>query len=186
MAVLTVISYFGAGIVQVGHQRNISHGWVIANGECAPLQMAIEDREIVVDPLAQESQYLRIGLRGERTQIAIGRHISRQLVIVPEQPSQYVELLRALAAKSAIPIGKLQEDRGRLRKTHAVFLQHGNLPHLVDSGPPLRSPGTPASKVSPDRLEGLTAQREHQGKLVAISRFGEVVQSVARHRPLPR
>src|SRR5215471_7681161 len=150
MAILKDISCFVAGIVQVGHQRNISHAWVIANNECAPLQMAIEDRKIVVDPLAQEGQYLRIGLRGERTQIAIGRHVSGQLVIVPEQPSQYLELLRALAAKSAIPIRELQEDRGRLCKARAVFLQHGNLPHLVDSGPPLRCPRNPTSEISPD------------------------------------
>jgi hypothetical protein len=78
-------------------------------------------------------------------------------VIVPEQPPQYLELLCALAAKASMPIGKLQKDWGGLGKTHAIFLQHGNLPHLIDSGPPLRRLRNAACEISPDRFEGLTA-----------------------------
>jgi hypothetical protein len=105
------------------------------------LQMAVEDREIVVDPLAQEGQHLRIGLRGECTEITIGRHVSRQLLIVPEQPSQYLKLLRALAAKSTIPIGKLQEDRGGLSKARAALSASGfgaALRSLPPPSPPSR------------------------------------------------
>jgi hypothetical protein len=56
-----------------------------------------------------------------------------------------------------MPIGKLQKDWGGLGKTHAIFLQHGNLPHLIDSGPPLRRLRNAACEISPDRFEGLTA-----------------------------
>src|SRR3954470_23281560 len=45
----------------------------------------------------------------------------------------------------------------------------------------LRRARDAAAEVGPDRLEGLTAQSEHQRQLVAVPRFGKIVQPVAGH-----
>src|SRR5580692_7146058 len=58
--------------------------------------------------------------------------------------------------------------------------------HGVDPGAPLRRAGDAAAKVGPDRLEGLTAQGQHECELVAVARLREVVKAKTHRRLVSR
>src|SRR5712664_706638 len=148
--------------------------------------MLFQNPKEVVEALAEVSQHLWVGRRRECPDIAIGRHVAGQLVIVPEQPAQHLELLLGiLAAKSAVLFGQLQQYRRGLRETRAILFQHRNFAHLVDRPPPLRRSRDAAAEVGPYRLKSLATHLEHQSKLVAVSRLREILQPVGRHRRAP-
>ena len=130
-------------------------------------------------------KYARTAASGEGVKaraVAVGRHVAGELVVVPEQPAQDLEPLRLVgAAELPVALRQPQQDRRRLRQALRPVLEDRNLAHRVDRRPPLRRARDAAAEVGPDRLEGLAAQGEHEGELVAVPRFGEVVQAIAVH-----
>ena len=72
---------------------------------------------------------------------AIGRHVSRQLMVVPERPAQDLELLFLVPSpKLTVALGEPQEDRGGLGQTFRTILENGNFAHRIDARAPLRRP----------------------------------------------
>src|ERR1700759_4628279 len=88
MARCEIIAGLTAGKVQIGLHRNVGNRRPIADRERVPLQMGFEDRQKIVQPLAQISQHVRIRRGREGTLETIGCHEAGELLIVPEQNSQ--------------------------------------------------------------------------------------------------
>jgi hypothetical protein len=111
------------------------------------------------------------------------REIVNALAALPEEPTQHFEALALVfTAKSAIPLGQARQDRWRLREAQPRFLENWNLAHLVDLLAPFGGPPDPAVEIGSNPFKFLPVNRQHKPKLVAVSGFWNVVQSISGHR----
>src|SRR5262249_20163922 len=78
------VSAFMLGKEQIANHRDVRDGRLGANHEGSARQMRLEDRQEVIDAPAEKPENDLIRRRGERPLESIGRHVARQLVIVPE------------------------------------------------------------------------------------------------------
>src|SRR6478609_1794769 len=107
-----IVAVLVAGIMQIGHHRDVGDRRPCSDRECVAGEMSFQDAEEVAQPGAKMLQHLRVAIGDERPHEAVGRHVAGELVVVPEQPAQELELLLLrLAAEAAISVGKAEQDR---------------------------------------------------------------------------
>ena len=182
MAGRKVVARFVLGERQVSHHGDVGDSRSLIDRERPIMQMGVQDAETVVDALLEEGHHFGVGRRRESPVIAVRGHVAGELVVVPEQPAQDLELLIVIGfAKTAITLAQAQQDRRRLGKPMPIFLQDGNLAHRIHFGAPFRRARDAAAEVGPHRLERLTTQGEHERELVAVARLGKIMQSKLRH-----
>src|SRR5262250_519443 len=84
-----------------------------------------------------------------------------------------------------MPSRQAQEDRRRLRQSNSRIFEDRNLAHLVDRFSPFGGSRHASTKVGPDRIERLSAQRKHEREFVAVAGFWKIVKAVDGHCLIP-
>src|SRR4051812_5931716 len=102
-----IVSCFLGGKRQIGHHRKIGDCRPLSGDERAALQSLSKDCEEIIKAPAEMAEHVDIGFRRERAVIPVGRHVSGELMVVPEQPAKNFEFLFAvLTSKPAVTIGE--------------------------------------------------------------------------------
>src|SRR5215472_2792154 len=86
--VLTPVHPALLGEEQVAAQREIGDRQALADDIIATLEVLVQDAPCGFRPPAKYFQHGGVGILGEGAHEAIGRRITRELVVVPQQPAQ--------------------------------------------------------------------------------------------------
>jgi hypothetical protein len=165
-----IVAGFFLWVLEVSDYGQVNHGRLLTNHEGLAREMPFQDPEEIIKPVFKKLEHIWIGRRCQNALIAVCRHVARQLMIIPEQPTQDFKLILLIStSEPTIPLRKPKQDWRRLSETLLILFKDGYLAHLIHGRAPLRRPGDTTSEICPDGLECLTAEGQHQGNFVAVT-----------------
>src|SRR6185503_9440091 len=162
------------GPVQIAAHREVGDARLVPHREVALREMPVEDPERGLDASAQELVHLRLADFRERDHPAQGRDVARELVVVPEDPAQHLELVLALEFTEVIR--QVVQDHAGLREALALVLEHRRFAHLVDLRAVLGLARLAVEEVDEARLPFGAAELQRQRGLIAVARLGKAVE----------
>src|SRR5687768_5244958 len=117
--------------VQVAAHRDVGNRGFLAHRIIILQKVRIENPQCGLDAPAQELRYRRLTRFLELDEKAQGRDVACELVVVPQDPAQHLQLVFALKFREVL--GEVMKDHPGLRQALAAVLQHRHLAHLVNS-----------------------------------------------------
>jgi hypothetical protein len=100
-----IVPGFFLWVLEVSDYGQVDHGRPLTNHEGLVSQVPLQDAKEIIKPVFKKLEYIRVGRGCKDALVAIGCHVARQLMIVPEKPTQNIKLLLLISTgKPTIPL----------------------------------------------------------------------------------
>jgi len=110
-----IVAGFFLWVLEVSGYGQVNHGRLLTNHEGLAREMPFQDAEEIIKPVFKKLEHIWIGRRCQNALIAACRHVARQLMIIPEQPTQDFKLILLIStSEPTIPLRKPKQDWRRL------------------------------------------------------------------------
>jgi len=169
-------------VVDVAGQREVGDRQAVAGDEGTACKSLVHDAKRGHRALSHVREYrLMRCWEGEGAKPAIARQIGRELVVVEQQPANYLIAFTVVDAQGIEAIGQVKQDDTGLGQSAALDFQNRDLAHFVYVGTPC---GLPCLIVEEFDLNFFPiGAHDVQGQcyLERIPRLLEAVEPVGRH-----